>query len=782
MAEFYLNKSQSSGKYIQGKVVYSSTQTTSTNKSSVTATLYVRKGDTTQTLTIPTNGTWNYSLSIAGNTFSNTVTASVLLDWVKIASHTVKDISHNSDGSKTITISGSITAPSGTSFAGHKTSSSQSVSLPTIPRCSSISSASNITLGNKCNIKWIPASSSFAYKLKFVSGDVSYTTGMITPNTTSEYTYNSYTMSVADWAKSMPSSYSQTCTVTLYTYSSSSATSAMGSSPKNFTLTLSNSIKPTISSFTLEPVDDLDGLYVQGKSKCSLSMQFAAGTGSTIASYSIKGSGISKSGTSSSATSLSGTTGVITQSGTLTYTATVADKRTTSSPISTKTSIYVYPYAKPTISISAARTSTSGSVKISYKATYSHLDAKNNLQSMVVYRKLSTDNSWVAYKTITFGTEVDYKGNQSGSFTLTECDGLSSYDFYATISDTAYGSIGTSNTVTVPSEFRLVNIDVEEQSIAFGKMAEVNNLFECELPVKFNDTLSTLGNITTGSNFGSTQAYNADSFAMFCQWADKNNHDILVRSDDGLGMGLGWKGNEDYITTLDIRPQVVNMRGTLTAPRGIFTAKNDAESGKQIDVAVRIGDKDGHHIDIDSNEIIAKNDPTTLGGLYFGGNEIGSYVNEVATFVVGKDETSEYIRSLPTYNRTYDNSPNIYITSYGTFGRSTSSSQRYKTDITNVSDNALNPYNILNIPVRQYKYNRQNVPVGKSADDLYIGLIAEEVEKLYPAAAEYNEDGQVEMWNIKVIVPAMLKIMQDQQNEIAALKDEINKLKSATQN
>ena len=142
----------------------------------------------------------------------------------------------------------------------------------------------------------------------------------------------------------------------------------------------------------------------------------------------------------------------------------------------------------------------------------------------------------------------------------------------------------------------------------------------------------------------------------------------------------------------------------------------------------------------------------------------------------GKDTTSEYVQSLPTYERTYSASPNVYITSLGTFGRGTSSSQRYKIDIEDIKDSTLDPYKILDIPVRQYKYSPAYIPVNKSVDDLYIGCIAEEVAKAYPIAAEYNEDGQVEMWNIKVLVPAMLKILQDQQKEIQNLKEQLNNI------
>ena len=322
--------------------------------------------------------------------------------------------------------------------------------------------------------------------------------------------------------------------------------------------------------------------------------------------------------------------------------------------------------------------------------------------------------------------------------------------------------------------------------MAVGGLSSVTSstasgLFESHWKTNINNNMNVTGNIAIGGDIGCTEAYNGSNFAMYCQWKDQANHDILVRSNDGLTMGLGWVGSDDYPTVLDVRPRTVNVRGTMSVPRARFTATTDAAPDAQNNVAVRIGSDSGQHMDIDSNEIIAKDAPTTLGSLSLGGNTIGMYVNDTLAFKVDNDETSIYMRSLPTYERTYDASPNVYITSLGTFGRGTSSSQRYKTDITNIVDSALNPYHILDIPVRQYKYNADNIPVGKDIDDIYIGLVAEEVEKAYPAAAEYNEDGQVEMWNIKVIVPAMLKILQDQQKELEVLKEEVQQLKNNSQ-
>ena len=137
-ATINLPASASSGKYIDTKIEWNSVADHDANKSDVTAKLYVRKGDTTQTLTIATTGTWTYTLTVNGNSVSGTVSLSVLQDWVLVATKTVTGIAHGTNGEKTITIFGSVTAPSGTSFKGHKSSGSDTATLDTIPRESSV--------------------------------------------------------------------------------------------------------------------------------------------------------------------------------------------------------------------------------------------------------------------------------------------------------------------------------------------------------------------------------------------------------------------------------------------------------------------------------------------------------------------------------------------------------------------------------------------------------------------------------------------------------------------
>ena len=496
----------SGGGWLEGKIEWTSTANNDANTSSVTAQIYVRKASNI-TLTQATTGTWSYSLTVNGSTVSDSSPSgtSVLTSWVLMGSKTVT-VNHNTDGSKSITISGSVTAPSSSSYAGKKTSGNGTAKLDTIPRASTITSASSVTLGNACNIKWTPASTKFYYRLRFIyntdDDNPIYVTpkdSPIHPNTTSAYTYTGYTMSVSDWAPKIPAATSGTCTVYLYTYSDSSCDTRVGDrQSKTFKFTLPSSVKPKINSFKGTIVDGLtsgsDTYYVQGKSKCKLTMEFTPGTGSTMKSYSMTGQNLSgASGSTSSATSYTATTAVLKKSGTLYYSATATDKRDKSYYInsdynsSSRVSIYVYPYAAPTIKITAKRTSTSGSVKITYNATYSSINGANALGELNIYRKLSTDSVWSStpIATITLGTVT------SGNTIITECDSTNSYDFKATIVDTAYSSSGTSTVVSVSTEFRLINIKSDGTGIALGKLAEDSNTFDCNLPVKLASETTT---------------------------------------------------------------------------------------------------------------------------------------------------------------------------------------------------------------------------------------------------------------------------------------------------
>lgn len=115
--------------------------------------------------------------------------------------------------------------------------------------------------------------------------------------------------------------------------------------------------------------------------------------------------------------------------------------------------------------------------------------------------------------------------------------------------------------------------------------------------------------------------------------------------------------------------------------------------------------------------------------------------------------------------------PNLWLGSSNTYmSRSSSSSRRYKYDITNVDDD-LDPRALYSLPVRSFTYNAGYLSSGDQNDGKrMIGFIAEEVAEVYPKAAQYNEDGTVEMWNSLIMIPAMLYLIQSQNERLKKLE------------
>lgn len=141
------------------------------------------------------------------------------------------------------------------------------------------------------------------------------------------------------------------------------------------------------------------------------------------------------------------------------------------------------------------------------------------------------------------------------------------------------------------------------------------------------------------------------------------------------------------------------------------------------------------------------------------------------------DATSRYIGSYLTYNRTYSSTANMVVTSNGIFGRSTSSSQRYKKDISIAGIDDLR--GLYDLPVKKFKYKEDYIAAD---DELYdkplYGFIVEDLEDVLPCAVQHekDQDGKTipEMWNSNIIVPALLKLIQDLNTRLKTLEEREN--------
>ena len=125
---------------------------------------------------------------------------------------------------------------------------------------------------------------------------------------------------------------------------------------------------------------------------------------------------------------------------------------------------------------------------------------------------------------------------------------------------------------------------------------------------------------------------------------------------------------------------------------------------------------------------------------------------------------------------TTGNAANAFIntgsTPVGRIMRSTASSIRYKENITDIRNVAeLDPKKMLDIPVRAFSYKSDYLSNDDRAETLIPGLIAEEVDAIYPLAADYV-GGQVESINDRAILVNLLALVQDLYKEIAIIKGE----------
>lgn len=492
-------RSVSSGSYIIGKIVCDSTADYAANNSDVTCRIYVRKDNDDTLLTIPTSGTWSYSMTINGKTFSGTVSKDVLRDWVLLATASVNDIAHNDDGTKSITVVGYITGPNSTSFAGHKISVGAMFALDTVPRASTIASAGNVTLGNNCNVKFTPASASFRYKLNFKIGSWSHTTDAIHPNRKTQYTYDGYKIPL-EVATQVPNSKTGTMTVTLSTFSDAAATKQVGSADTDtitVTVPSNDSTKPKVS-MVLSPEGSLpsafDGLYIQGKSKVKAAISAEGKYDATIKSYSMSVEGEVYD------TSDDYTSKYLTGYGSVNVVATAKDSRGYYN--TDPQSINVIAYSKPKIMAatdesdiicgrcdSEGKLSDSGTfLKIKARRSYSKcVDADGTQRNFcqIRYRYKSEGGSYSSWKQLLAKDSLGSNTINSAALLNGALNVKTTYIVQIGVIDDVGGTAST--TISVPTES--VHTHRTKNGMGLGKYVEEDDLLDCAWNARFRKEL-----------------------------------------------------------------------------------------------------------------------------------------------------------------------------------------------------------------------------------------------------------------------------------------------------
>ena len=323
------------------------------------------------------NSTWGRSLTEGGYTYAR---------WIDLREGTAV-VNAGFGVAKQITIEGSWVMNDTYSkgwfpYQGIYATASVSVTLPMLASASTITSASDVELGNNCSVTWTPQAASFRYKLEFAIGTWSYTTEAIHPNRTSAYTYNGYAIPIS--VASQITTRTGTMTITLYTYFNSGATSQIGSADsKEITVTVpkTEETKPTIS-VTLSPVSTLeppfDSMYIQGKSRVEATLNILTKYGADIKSSSVTVEGI--------VYKYPYISGYLSQAVTQTITGYVLDSRDYDGTGSSQ--ITVIPYSRPYLqavsgesNIVAARCDENG--ELDEKGTYLKIKAKLGYEKVI---------------------------------------------------------------------------------------------------------------------------------------------------------------------------------------------------------------------------------------------------------------------------------------------------------------------------------------------------------------------------------------------------------------
>ena len=450
---------------MRGQIVWWSDADVSSNTSTVTAVLQVRKGSEYS----GTTGTFSGHLEVGSGSADDSYYGEVASDWCDVVTLT-QTISHDSEGKATCYLYGEIKGPSGTSLAGVTVSGSATVTLDTIPRASSFT-VSGSALGSAVNFTVTRKSTSYSHAITYQCGTAS---GTAVSKTTTESLSWTPPLSLAE-QNTKGATVSVKFTLTTY-----SGSTGIASTSKTVSLTIPDSVAPTVSV----AVEDATtcyadyGAYVQSKSALKITLTAEGIYGSTIASQQAKFDDKTYLGASS-------TTDAIKGSGTLQLVATVKDSR--GKTASATVEINVMAYTPPQISaITVTRCNADGEKNaaggyliVEFDASVTALNNKNSAAYTIRHKK-STQSAYtdaaledLAGKYSVQGYTYIFEASKSTSHTVV----LAVEDDFGPITRNAVG----------PSEITLWSKLAKGMGFAFGKVAERVNYLDMGWPIFMNN-------------------------------------------------------------------------------------------------------------------------------------------------------------------------------------------------------------------------------------------------------------------------------------------------------
>lgn len=599
----------SSGKELKLYVRYYSEQSAATNSSKIHCGMYIIVPDGWNI------GEWtDFNGSYVGttkNTFSGGVPKNTKGTYWLTDEEEIFTVKHKGDGTGTATIQWQwgVKSP----WAQMVTpSSSFTIPLPTIGRTSSVS-ATNAYIGNTSTISISRQNDAFTHKLQYqVDGETKWVN--INNGNKVGTSYN-WTIPSGIYGKLSPNSKTVEVKIKCTTYNGSTS---VGSDTCTITVTGKNAeLKPKTPTLTASVVDGYSDYYIKGKSKVKLtSNKPTTKYGATICEYIFTGP--NTGGTS--VTINTKTSGIIQSYGNLTYGVQVKDSRGVLSDKGTVT-INVKNYAAPTIkSINVTKTENKSNMTITAKVVTTHYAIGSNALTISM-SEIESKNGNISPSLSGPTTSGSTIITSAYTYTYSRVPLDTSGDITATVYDTISGrGKPVSKLTSITPATRMLNFASNGKTLAVGGFATPNsstNRFECHWDAHLNKDIYfdqtneqrfTFGNASKsnwkvnlykgstssttvmgvydvtndrlvwkymndknfyfGSSIGITSNYDT-KFAIFCKMQDKNDHDILVRKNDGLTVAVGSYIGSEYSssTRLDLRGgivRIVNASGETT--------------------------------------------------------------------------------------------------------------------------------------------------------------------------------------------------------------------------
>ncbi|HEM3888212.1 TPA: hypothetical protein U1U87_002368 [Streptococcus suis] len=476
---------------------------------------------------IPSNSStvnWRVTVSRTGNYYtynqSGDSTLVVTIDGVQVHSSNPRwatsgeevqlasgsrTISHNADGSKKVSISADFNPNNG---IHGRIITSGILGLTTIPRSSSVSVGSGV-IGSALTININRQSSSFKHTVRYAWGNKQ---GTIATNVDTSTTWTI----PLDFANDIPNATSGTGTIFVDTYSGSTKT---GTQSTTFTASVPDSIKPSLTGFTLIDGNTAARTLIPGEQQfvqivSNIAVHFGQATGaygSTITSYHAEIVGKNQS-TSQNGGSL----GIMNYHGQVTIRARVTDSRGRTSNTIERT-VTVLEYFAPVLNFGVERSgATSSTFSIIRNARIAPLTVGGSQRNTMTLtfriapadsNNYTTDNGPASGTFTTLSSLTNSLANLSGTYS----------------SDKSWDVIGILEDKFTRSEFK---IKVSTEAVVFsyekGNRFAVGKIVDTNLP---NGSIeSTGGYYLNGKQIQQHQLTNVEGNTIYAYNTDVDTH------------------------------------------------------------------------------------------------------------------------------------------------------------------------------------------------------------------------------------------------------------------